>query len=125
VTHRPEETAPVTSTDQPTDDAHDRPDDGVELSRAHPRGFDDVQDSIDQLDETDGTAATEHAPEDIDIYDARGRCLIVLPTPIGVVVRGFPAGDAASDVVELDRDNARGLTDALEWAVRAPARKPV
>ena len=79
----------MTSTDQPTDDAHDRPDDGVELNRAYPRGFDDVQDSIDQLDEPDGTAATEHAPEDIDIYDARGRCLIVLPTPIGVVVPGL------------------------------------
>jgi len=101
----------VTSTDQPTDDAHDRPDDGVELSRAYPRGFDDAQDSID---EPDGTAATEHGPEDIGIHDARGRRLIVSPTPTGVLVRGFPAGEAASDVVELDRDNARGLSDALE-----------
>jgi hypothetical protein len=83
-------------------------------------------------------------PEDIVIADVDGRKLIVSPIPTGVIVRGFHPKVGAEDILrlahelgrsgrevrgmltalndrghvvaELDRDNARGLCDALAMA---------
>jgi hypothetical protein len=83
-------------------------------------------------------------PEDVVIHDTEGRWLIVSPTAEGVVVRGFHPRPSDADVLrlaqevgaarhrvrsaldmlnatphvvaELDRDNARGLSDALAMA---------
>jgi hypothetical protein len=120
---------------------HGEPTDDVEVSRAYLAGFDDHADIIDQR-----LNAPEGMPEDIQIADVDGRWLIVSPTDEGVVVRGFHPQVGVTDIVrvahglgrserevrgmltalndrghvvaELDRDNARGLSAALELAAQ-------
>jgi hypothetical protein len=124
----------------PPDD-HNEPTD-PELSRAYLAGFDDALEATDQP-EPDAPEETG-MPEDIQIDDLRGRRLIVSPTAEGVIVRGFHPQVGAGDILrvahelgrserevrgmltalndrghvvaELDRDNARGLSDALAMA---------
>ena len=93
------------TTSQPeTDDA----------ARSYLRGFDDHADVIDQ--------PVEHAPEDVVVLDRGQRRLTVFVATSGafVIIRSPLRGRPRSDrvVTALDRDNARGLSDALQWAAR-------
>jgi len=64
----------------------------------------------------------EHAPEDIVVHDTERRRWTVHTATTGavVVVRARSSHRNTRDrvVTVLDQDNARGLSDALEWAAR-------
>ena len=107
------------------------------------QGFDDALNSTDRP-ERDIAAEAVGMPEDVVIDDVAGRRLIVSPTAEGVTVRGIhpqvgaegifrlahelgrsgrevrgmltALNDRGHVVAELNRDNARGLSDALVMA---------
>jgi hypothetical protein len=64
----------------------------------------------------------EHAPQDVVVHDRGQRRWTVFVATSGAVVitrsalRGHPRSERV--VAALDRDNARGLSDALQWAAR-------
>ena len=71
----------------------------------------------------------EHSPADIRIMDRSRRRLIVSATATGVVVvaqsdeveQGIQVVTRSKVLTALDRDNARGLSDALQWAASIAA----
>jgi hypothetical protein len=81
-------------------------------ARAYLEGFDDHAGIVDP--------PTEHSPEEIVIHDTGGRRLIVNAKSALVFVSGY--SPSAGTVIELDRDNANALSDALQWAARTVDR---
>jgi hypothetical protein len=87
----------------------DQPDRPESEAAAYLQGFDDAQNAIDQVVERD--------PADVVIHDTDGRRLTVSPSSTtGTIVIVRRTGHHATTVAVLDRDNARGLSDALAMA---------
>jgi hypothetical protein len=100
---------------QPPSDHHseptDQPDRPEPEAAAYLRGFDDAQNAIDQPGPIERTA------DAVVIHDTDGRRLTVSPSSTtGTIVIVRRTGHHATLVTVLDRDNARGLSDALAMA---------
>jgi hypothetical protein len=97
--------APSDHHSEPTD----QPDRPEPEAAAYLRGFDDAQNAIDQPGPIERTA------DAVVIHDTEGRQLIVSGSTVAIFIVQR-TGHHATTVAVLDRDNARGLSDALAMA---------
>jgi hypothetical protein len=92
-------------TPRPTDP--DRPDE----ARAYLQGFDDHADVID-------LGPIERNPQDVVIYDRGARRLATFVATSGDIVIRAELRGSQRVVTALNAENARRLSDALQWAAR-------